>query len=44
MHALADAYRAADYWNRDIPAQTAQQTLVRILQKPNNSTDNRRQP
>ncbi|HEY0956029.1 MAG TPA: ABC transporter substrate-binding protein [Roseateles sp.] len=30
----------SDYWNRDIPPQTAQQTLASILLK----TDNRRQP
>lgn len=31
----------SDYWNRDIPAQAVQQTLVRILQNTDNS---RRQP
>jgi len=30
-----------DFWNRDIPVQTAQQTLARILQ---NTDNNRRQP
>ncbi|KQW42921.1 MULTISPECIES: ABC transporter substrate-binding protein [unclassified Roseateles] len=34
----------SDYWNRDIPAQVAQQAIARILQNPNNSTDTRRQP
>lgn len=32
----------SDYWNRDIPVQTAQQTLARILQ--NNDSPDRRQP
>ena len=31
----------SDYWNRDIPAATAQQTLARILQ---NTDNHRRQP
>ncbi|KQV94825.1 ABC transporter substrate-binding protein [Pelomonas sp. Root1237] len=31
----------SDYWNRDIPVQTVQQTLARVLQ---NTDDNRRQP
>lgn len=31
----------SDYWNRDIPVQTVQQTLAKILQ---DNTDNRRQP
>ncbi|WP_457422668.1 ABC transporter substrate-binding protein [Roseateles sp. P5_E7] len=32
----------SDFWNRDIPIQTAQQTLARILQ--NNDSPDRRQP
>ncbi|MBW8844772.1 MAG: carbohydrate ABC transporter substrate-binding protein [Burkholderiales bacterium] len=34
-------HAVSDYWNRDIPVQTTQQTLAKILLNPNNSTDRR---
>lgn len=33
----------SDYWNRDIPVQTVQQTLARVLQNTDDN-DNRRRP
>ncbi len=34
----------SDYWNRDIPAATVQQTLAQILRNPDHGNDPRRQP